>query len=373
MYRPSLKSGRSLTILFILSIILFVIADRSYKSIRSDYYEEKLQAAQTMQKYLDTIQSDLKKNGFAFDPIDDPLTTGLVGLKLSSVTTSRGLLSEKQTALNPNMAAAFVQDLSKAGLKPGDYVAVGLTGSNPGANLALYAAMSVMKLKPVIITALSSSTYGANRENLTWLDYEAILKKYNLIDFGTAYTSFGGRDDLGIGLSDSGIQYLRDAMIRNKVPLLSGNSLPDNIDLRMKAYQEMLPQATRYKLFINLGGALANVGSNVNARLIREGINRRLAEKDFDQPGVMMLFAKKNVPVLHVLRFLGFAKEHDLPIAPDNMPKPGDGKIFSSRIHNLLITSICLFLLLAAIVAVIILDRYDRHFMANLVDPDDEL
>ena len=373
MYRPSLKSGRSLVLLFVLSIILFLIADHSYKTIRADYYEEKLQAAQLMDKYLVAITNDLKSAGFKFDPIDDPLMTGLIGIKLSPITTSRGVLTEKQTTLNPNLAAAFVQNLRKAGLKEGDYVAVGLTGSNPGANLALYAAMSVMKLKPVIITALSSSTYGANREDLTWLDYESILKKHNLIDFSTVYTSFGGRDDLGIGLSDSGIQYLRDAMVRNKVPLLSGNSLQDNIELRMKAYQEMLPQDSRYKLFINLGGSLANVGSNINAHLVKEGINRKLAERDFEQPGVMMLFAKKNVPVFHALRFLDFAKDHDLPVAPDFMPKPGEGKVFSNRIHNVLITSICLFLLLAAIIAVIIFDRYDRRFMANLVDPDEEL
>lgn len=373
MYRPNLKSGKSLIILFVLSIVLFVIADRSYKTIRADYYEEKLQAAQLMNQYLETIRKDLESTGFTFDPLDDPLNTGLIGIKLSPITTSKGLLSEKQTALNPNLAAAFVQNLKNAGLKEGDYVAVGLTGSNPGANLALYAAMSVLKLKPVIITALSSSTYGANRENLTWLDYESILKKHNLINFSTAYTSFGGRDDLGIGLSDAGIQALRDAMVRNQVPLLSGNSLQDNIELRMKAYNEILPEGRRFRLFINLGGALANVGSNVNARLVSEGINRKLAEKEFEQPGVMMLFAKKNVTVLHLVRLLGFAKEYNLPIAPENMPKPGEGKVFSSRIHNIIITLICLFILLAAIIAVIVFDRYERHFMEHIVDPDDEL
>jgi len=373
MFRPSLKSSRSLILLFLLSLVLFVIADSSYKTIRADNYEEKLQAAQIMNNYMTAILNDLKKTGFQFDPIDDPLMTGLIGTKLSPITTSRGVLSEKQTSLNPNLAAAFVQELKKANLKQGDYVAVGITGSNPSANLALYAAMAVLQLKPIIITALGSSTYGANRYNLTWLDYEHILKKNNLINFYTSYASIGGRDDLGIGLSDSGIQYLRDAMQRNGVPMLSGNDLQNNIDMRMQAYQEMLPQDVRYRMFINLGGALANVGSNVNARLIKEGINRKIAEKEFEQPGVMMLFARKNVPVLHVLRFLSFAKKHDLPIAPDYLPKPGEGKVFSSRIHNVLITSICLFVLLAAIILVILYDRYDRRFMANLVDPDEEI
>lgn len=373
MYRPSLKSGRSLISLLVLSIILIIIAQNSYRYIRTEFYEEKVKAAQLMNKYMEAVQQDLKQKNFPFDPIDDHLHTGLVGSKLSPITTSRGILSEKQTALNPNMAAAFIHKLRAAKVKPGDYVAVGITGSNPGANLALYAAMSVMELKPVIITALSSSMYGANREEFTWLDIEAILKRQELIDFSTSYASFGGRDDLGIGLSDSGINYLREAMVRNQVPLLSGNSLDDNVDLRMKAYQELLPEGKRYRLFVNIGGGLANVGSNVNARLIPEGLNRKLAEKQFEQQGTMMLFARKNVPVLHILRILRLAQEYNLPVAPDKMPKPGEGQVFSSRIHNIWVTSICLFILLTAIIVVIIFDRYDRHFMANLVDPDEEL
>ncbi|HOD17882.1 MAG TPA: poly-gamma-glutamate system protein [Candidatus Cloacimonadota bacterium] len=373
MYRPSLKSNRSLIGLFILSIILFAIAQYSYRNIQAEYYEEKLQAAQLMNRFIETIRTELKSSGFQFDPINDPYATGLIGTKLSTITTSKGVLSEKQTALNPNLAAAYIQQLKDAGVKEGDYVAVGITGSNPGANLALYAAMSVLKVKPVIITALSSSMFGANRDNFTWLDIESILKKHNLIDFSSAYASLGGREDLGIGLSDSGIQYLKDAMSRNHVPLLSSSNLQENIDLRMKAYQEMLPAGEKYKLFINIGGSLANVGSNVNARLIPEGINRKLAEKNFEQQGVMMFFAKKNIPVLHNLRILNLAQKYDLPIAPETLPKPGEGKIFSSRIHNTLITAICLFILVAAIVLVILFDRHDRHFMANLVDPDEEL
>jgi poly-gamma-glutamate system protein len=373
MYRPNLKSGRSLLSLFILSLILFAIAQFSYKDIRVEHYNEKVEAAKLMNSYLDAFRNDFKASGFVFDQIDDPYNTGLIGTKLSAITTSRGLLSEKQTALNPNLAAAYIQQLKDAGTDSDDYVAVGITGSNPGANLALYAAMSVLKVKPVIITSLSSSMYGANRDNLTWLDMESILKKHNLINFSSAYASFGGRDDLGIGLSDSGIQYLKDAMLRNHVPLLSGNSLQENIELRMKAYQEMLPESAKYKLFVNIGGGLADVGSNVNARLIPEGLNRNLADKNFEQPGAMMLFAKKNVPVLHNLRILSLAQKYDLPTAPDQLPQPGVGKIFSSRVHNLLITCICLFLLVAAIVVVVIFDRHDRHFMANLVDPDEEL
>jgi len=363
----------ALTLLFILSIILIIIAQRSYVQIKSDNYEEKVQAANLMQAFMDTIRVELTRQNFEFDPIDDPLKTGLIGIRQSSITTSKGLLSEKQTAINSNLAAVFVSEIMKARITSGDHVAIGITGSNPGANLALYAAIQVLKLKPSIIVALGSSSYGANREDLTWLDVEAILRNKNMIDFQTAYASLGGRDDLGTGISDSGIQVLRDAMQKHGIPMLMDADLARNVELRNAAYQELLPEGQRYRLFINIGGGLANVGTDVNAKLIAEGINHKIAERQFEINGVMMEMARKNVPVLHVLRILRWAKKYELPIVPDTMPEPGTGKVFSYQKHNVLVSSIALVVLLAAIIIVIVFDRHDRRFIANIVDPDEEL
>lgn len=373
MYRPSLKSHWSLIILFVFAIALYLIAQLSYVQIKTDHYEEKVLAAQTMQSFIDTLRAEQEKLGIPFDPIDDPFNTGLIGTRLSSITTDRGLLSDKQAAINPNLAAIFVEEFTKEKLKEGDYIAVGITGSNPAVNLALYAAAKVMKLKPQIIVALSSASYGANKEDFTWLDIEAILEKKGMIEFGAAYASLGGKEDLAIGLSDNGIAALRDAIQRNGTPLLIGSTLDENVQLRDKAYQELLPQGERYKLFVNIGGGLANVGSEPNARLIPEGVNRKLAEKAFEKEGIMMLMAKQNVPVLHVRRIQRWAKKYDVAVNNEKMPKPGEGKAFSMRKHNVTISSICLALLVAAIIAVIIFDRHDRRFMANIVDPDEEL
>ncbi|MCB5296149.1 MAG: hypothetical protein LHW52_06340, partial [Candidatus Cloacimonetes bacterium] len=104
-----------------------------------------------------------------------------------------------------------------------------------------------------------------------------------------------------------------------------------------------------------------------------EGINNKLAEKNFEQEGVMMKMAKMNVPVFHMRRILRWASKYDLSLSLDTKPVPGEGTVFSSTIHNVTIATICLIILLAAIIAVIIFDRHDRHFMANIVDTDDEL
>ncbi len=373
MYRPSLKSGRSLVSLFVLSVVLFYIAQSSYVHIKTDNYELKIAASQLMKNAMDSLKVELKNRKIEIDPIDDPLQSGLIGMRLSSITTDRGLLSEKQASVNPNLAAVFVEELTKLKLTSGDNVAVGITGSNPAVNLALYSAMQVMGLNPKIIVALSSASYGANREELTWLDMESILKDKGMFGFGASYASIGGREDLGVGMSDNGMNSLREAMNRNKVPLLIGSTLAENVDIRMAAYEELLPSDQRYQVFVNVGSGLANVGSEPNANLIPEGVNRKLAERQYEKEGVMMKMAKKNVTVLHFRRVLRWAKNYDLPVVIDTMPEVGKGKVFSSLIHNQTINILCLIVLLIAIVVVIIFDRHDRRFMANIVDPDEEL
>jgi len=373
MYRPSLKSGRSLIVLFAISIVLFYIAQSSFVHVKTDNYDLKVAAAQLMKSAMDSLKTEMENRQIEIDPIDDPLQSGLIGTRLSAITTDRGLLSEKRAAVNPNLAAVFVEELGKLGINPGDVVAVGISGSNPGVNLALYAAMKVMDLDPKIIVALSSASYGANRPELTWLDIENILAQKNLINFRSSYASIGGKEDLGIGLSDNGITILRDAMSRNGVPLLIGSTLQDNVDIRMAAYDQLLPEGKRYHLFINIGAGLANVGSEPNANLIPEGVNRKLAEREYEKEGVMMKMAKKNVTIFHFRRILRWAKRYDLPTMIETMPKVGEGKMFSSLIHNQTINIICLAFLLIAIIVVIVFDRHDRRFMANIVDPDEEL
>ncbi len=371
MYRPNLKSGWSLVLLFVLSIVLYLIASNSYVEIRTNNYEQKLAAVNLMQDYIDALTDEIIARDIDIDPINDPFQTGLIGSRLSPITTDRGLLSEKQAAINPNIAAIFVEELSRA--RTGDKIAIGITGSNPAVNLALYAAITALELDPKIIVSLSSASYGANREELTWLDMEAILQDKGLLSFGSSYASIGGSEDRGIGLTDYGINALREAMARNDVPLIMGSSLEESVDLRMEAYDRMLDGDGRYRLFVNIGGGLANVGSETNARLIPEGLNTRLAERNFEREGVMMKMAKRNVHVLHMRRIIRWANNYQLSLSLDEKPVIGEGTVFSSTIHNVTVSTICLIILILAIIFVIIFDRHDRRFMANIVDTDDEL
>ncbi|NLN85585.1 MAG: poly-gamma-glutamate system protein [Candidatus Cloacimonetes bacterium] len=373
MFRPSLKSTWSLIALLILSIILFVFAHRSYVTIKADYYDQKVEAAQLMVSCMDTLRAEQQRLGIPFDPIDDPNQTGLIGAARTTITTDRGLLSEKQIALNPNLAAVFVEEFSRQGLKPGDHIAVSITGSNPAVNLALYAAISVLKLEPTIVVSLSSASYGANLEEYTWLDIESILRQKGLLDFGCSHASLGGKDDLGEGLSESGINALRDAMSRNQVIPIIGDSFEENIQARLHAYNSQLPAGKRYGLFVNVGRGLASVGSIPNANQIREGMNPKLAEELFEPEGVMMIMAREGVPVFSMQHPRRWIRRYKLEDGSGRIPEPGVGPAFSVKKHNVTVAAICFVILVAAIVAVIVFDRKGRNFMANIVDPDEEL
>ncbi|HPM02796.1 MAG TPA: poly-gamma-glutamate system protein [Candidatus Cloacimonadota bacterium] len=373
MYKPSLKNNWSLIGLCLLSIVLFYIAQYSKKEVQQDFYKEKVLASEANDTAMKVLKDELLSLGYTIDKLNDPNETGLVGTSVSTITTSRGTLSERLATLNPNFAAVMIDMLKKCDLKEGDYVAVGVTGANPGANLALYMAMETPKLKPVIVVSAGSSTYGANRELFTWLDMETALFDNQLISFKSKYATLGGTNDIGRGLPPEGRDNLMRAILRNQVNPLSGNNMKENIQLRYDTYMNELPKDIQYAAFINIGAGVGNVGSLVNAKIIPTGINKNLAEKNFKEPGVMMLFAKKNIPVIHVYNVMKLVKDHKLERNPVSMPKPGQGAIFSKQVNNVLVAVICWIVLVAAIITVIIFDRHDRHFMSNIVDPDEDI
>ena len=61
-------------------------------------------------------------------------------------------------------------------MKEGDPVAVSFSGSFPALNIAVYAAIRTLNLKPTIISSVSGSQWGANDPAFLWIDMEHFLK-----------------------------------------------------------------------------------------------------------------------------------------------------------------------------------------------------
>ena len=107
----------------------------------------------------------------------------MVGSPFSLITTDEGDLDSKLTTLDPNFSAVVVDLLSQLNVQANDTVAVLMTGSMPGANIAVMSACKAMNITPIIISSLGASQWGANQVDFTWLDMEAVLAKNNLYLF----------------------------------------------------------------------------------------------------------------------------------------------------------------------------------------------
>ncbi len=58
MYRPSLKSIWSLAALALISVVLYYIAQNSYSEIRTDGYEQKIEAANHMKACMEVLRRE---------------------------------------------------------------------------------------------------------------------------------------------------------------------------------------------------------------------------------------------------------------------------------------------------------------------------
>ena len=56
-----------------------------------------------------------------------------------------------------------------------------MTGSFPGANIALFSVCETMNITPIVISSAGSSSWGANREELSWPYIENFLYNNKLI------------------------------------------------------------------------------------------------------------------------------------------------------------------------------------------------
>lgn len=313
--------------LAVLALLLQMVLDMTRTPTRQRDYDLKLQAAVRAGRAFAAVRQYRGLEGATLDLTNDPAGTGLVGQEVSLITNAAGDLEAKLTTLNPNFAAVLVQYFRQAGLKPGDPVAVAISGSFPGLNICLYSALETIELRPVIITSVGASNWGANSPDFTWLDMEALFFNRGIFHTRSAAATFGGGNDMGRGLSPAGRQLIRQAIERNGVPFLESKNIEDAISQRMSFYEKE-SRGRPYRLYVNVGGGVASLGSGNNKSLLPTGLSFDLGPHNWPRKGTLILFSEKGVPVVHLLRIISLARANGLPVAPDYLPKPGEGEIF---------------------------------------------
>ncbi|MDX2473139.1 MAG: poly-gamma-glutamate system protein, partial [Candidatus Krumholzibacteria bacterium] len=322
-----------LLLLTVTALLMQFVLDSTRTATKQWDYDLRLEAAARAERAFAAVRQHRGLEGASLDLVNDPAGTGLIGPEISLITNSTGNLEAKLTSLNPNFAAVLVQYFRQAGLGPGDPVAVAVSGSFPGMNICLYAALETMDLRPVVITSVGASNWGANSPEFTWLDMETLFHNEGLFTTQSQAATFGGGNDMGRGLSPAGRNLLRESIKRNNVPLLVSDDIEDAIGARMTFYEEA-SRGRAYKLYVNVGGGVASIGNRHNKTLLPNGLTFDLTAHNWPRKGTLILFADKGVPVVHLLRITNLARTHGLPVAPDYQPQPGEGEIFIREMYR---------------------------------------
>ncbi len=345
---PAIQKTSTLVILSAIALVSFVVSINSTTIDISPSYDMKIKAANLMKESMVELKNVRMEAGVFIDDENDPNETGLVGSPFSLITTDEGDLDAKLTTLDPNFSAGMVELMLQMNLQKGDTVAILLTGSMPGANIAVLTAANAMGLIPMVITSVGASQWGANHADFTWLDMESILFNKGLINSRSVAASVGGRNDMGRLLSPAGREIIISNIENYNIPLIRKNRLAENIDERMKLF-ESFNKITNYSAMINVGGGVASLGTSFNSKLLPAGIVNRsdvvnISIRDGGIEGVLAKFAKKNVPVLHVLNIKSLTEKLGMPFAPIPIPEVGSGVLYAEEKYNILIATVCLFI-----------------------------
>lgn len=295
---------------FIVSVVAYAIwfffPGRFYPHV-----EELYEASLTMEKAMSVIS---QKRSATIDTNVDPNRTGLIGEEITEITTTAGDLESKRSTTNPDMAALICHLLIRVGVKRGDCVAIGASGSFPGLILATMSACKAIGAKPLVICSIGASQWGANQTDFTVLD---LFKWLTELGFEKPLLfSYGGADNKGTEFPEQIRNLLKEKAEQYGFVLYEGASFKDDLEY---FYQTYLSNCEgRMAAFVNIGGSLINVGRSSNA-VMQTGLIKDV--KILDRESMMGLMAEKRVPVLSLLNIRKLTTKYGLPWDPIPLPR----------------------------------------------------
>lgn len=337
-WRPPGVSRSALVLVALTALIALVVVETFMVKRKQPFYEEKLAAARLTKLAMQVIKANKEERGIRIDPDADPAGSGMIGAALTTITSNTGYLDAKRTSVNPNFAAVIVDLLGEARISHGSTVAVGVSGSFPALNIAALAALHEMKLRPIVISSVAASEWGANHVDYTWLDMEKTLLEKKVFDIRSIAASRGGIDDRGFGLSKRGRSLLDEAIARAGVRNIDSKSVEDAIEQRMAIYDEYAGKNS-IRAYVNIGGGSASVGTHVGKKQLAVGLNKTRPRGAKLVDSVMLRFLDRDVPVLHITSIVAMARTYQLAVEPTSMPRVGEGAVYAKAEYNRWLTA----------------------------------
>jgi poly-gamma-glutamate system protein len=333
-------------ILCVISLSCLYVVETNKEMVKAQHYDAKLQATHTAQKAFEAIKQYRLNSGFSIDNRFDLSGMGLIGEKNSSITSDHGVLQSKQIATNPNLAALIVEWLDDLNLKPGDTIAIGMTGSFPGLDISTLAAAKALKLKPMVIVSAAGSQWGANVPHFSILDMLALLNNQHIIDTPVLAASIGGAKDLGKSLDPKGVRILEDTIKRYDIDMISEPRVSKSITKRLSLYKKTAGKE-KIKAYINIGGGVASIGKHFTQKnltsdqkedilkhSLKTGPNTTLPVALADTNSVAVRFLKQGTPVINVKNISLIAAKYNLE-PWHTSGEIGKGALFFNPQYNL--------------------------------------
>lgn len=325
-----IKTKKSLRLIPIIILLIFTMIYMSYqKDIeKNEYYDLQVLAAEKMDELMKTIKSYKIAKGIPIYEYDY-FKTGLVGDEYNEYTTSLGNLEAKRTTANPDMAALIIKMFKQVGLKKGDSIAVGFSGSFPAMNLAVLSASEVMDLDLKIISSFGSSTYGANQIDLTFPEMLDKLNKDEYTRYNSGIVTLGGDNDVASEKDKNIIDEIVDKYNNLGLNVFIEPDFTTNINEKIEFYNS----DDEIKCYIAVGGNISFIGLKEQDLANKQGIlkNSKIRREKYQaEEGIIQYFLKENIPAIHILNIKKIVLDYGLEFDPVKLVDIGNSNIYYS-------------------------------------------
>lgn len=291
---------------------------------QTEYASVQLQAAQLLDRCFQQVKGYKEELGIPLQELDYH-QTGMLGEGYTGITTTLGALEAKRTTACPDMGALCVRLLQEAGVRPGDTVGAGFSGSFPAMNLAVVAACQAMEVRLVYISSVGSSTYGANNPELTFPEMVHRLVEDGLLETDSAAVTLGGGSDVGGGMEPALVEEVTGRLKGMGLPLMAEEDFQRNLERREELYRTQGP----IRCFIAVGGNVTSMGRGESGIGLGQGLLRperppRLTQES----GLVQRYLAQGISVIHLLNIKRLAADYGMPFDPERWPEPGASPVY---------------------------------------------
>ncbi len=310
--------------LVILIVSVFFISENGVLEPTA-FYSRQLDARARMERCMQAVRQYREELSIPLVP-EDIHKTGLIGVEFTDITTSLGAIEAKRTAADPDMAALLVRMLSDAGLKPGDRVCAGFSGSFPSLDIAVICACDAMELEICYISSVGASTWGANHPELTFPDIAHRLYSDKLISADSALVTPGGDRDNGKGVFDE------DAFIpiierieSYGITVMREEDFQKNLAARRAVYD-----TGDIDCFVAVGGNITSLGIGDSAVTLGQGLLKRTVSPDrlSGKTGLVEWYLAQGIPVINLLNIKKIVADYSMPFDPTVQAAAGTSPVY---------------------------------------------